>query len=42
MSLILEFLDRFRRLSKTASAAGFWKRLLTAKIELGALFGESR
>lgn len=34
-----QFLDRFDRVSDTASGAGFWKGLLTAMIELGALLG---
>ncbi|KAF2096400.1 putative MFS monosaccharide transporter [Rhizodiscina lignyota] len=34
-----QFLDRFSRVSDTASGAGFWKGLLTAMIELGALIG---
>lgn len=34
-----QFLDRFDRVSETASGAGFWKGLLTAMIELGALIG---
>ena len=34
-----QFLDRFTRVSTTASGAGFWKGLLTAMIELGALVG---
>lgn len=33
------FLDRFTRVSETASGAGFWKGLMTAMIELGALIG---
>lgn len=33
------FLDRFARVSETASGAGFWKGLMTAMIELGALIG---
>lgn len=33
------FLDRFERVSETASGAGFWKGLMTAMIELGALIG---
>lgn len=36
-----QFLDRFGRVSDTASGAGFWKGLLTAMIELGALIGTS-
>lgn len=34
-----QFLARFARVSDTASGAGFWKGLLTAMIELGALIG---
>lgn len=34
-----QFLARFTRISDTASGAGFWKGLLTAMIELGALIG---
>ncbi|KAL8920659.1 MAG: hypothetical protein Q9208_006141 [Pyrenodesmia sp. 3 TL-2023] len=34
-----QFLSRFTRVSATASGAGFWKGLLTAMIELGALLG---
>lgn len=34
-----DFLDRFVRVSETASGAGFWKGLMTAMIELGALIG---
>lgn len=34
-----QFLDRFTRVSETAPGAGFWKGLLTAMIELGALIG---
>ena len=34
-----QFLTRFTRVSDTASGAGFWKGLLTAMIELGALIG---
>ena len=34
-----QFLTRFARVSDTASGAGFWKGLLTAMIELGALLG---
>ena len=34
-----QFLGRFARVSDTASGAGFWKGLLTAMIELGALIG---
>lgn len=33
------FVDRFARVSETASGAGFWKGLMTAMIELGALIG---
>lgn len=36
-----QFLDVFPRVSDTASGAGFWKGLLTAMIELGALLGKS-
>ena len=35
-----QFLDQFPRVSATASGAGFWKGLLTAMIELGALIGQ--
>lgn len=34
-----QFLAEFTRISDTASGAGFWKGLLTAMIELGALIG---
>ena len=34
-----QFLVRFNRVSDSASGAGFWKGLLTAMIELGALLG---
>lgn len=34
-----QFLDRFTEVSETASGAGFYKGLLTAMIELGALIG---
>ena len=34
-----QFLGRFDRVSESASGAGFWKGLLTAMIELGALLG---
>ncbi|MCJ1362720.1 hypothetical protein MMC16_001826 [Acarospora aff. strigata] len=34
-----QFLERLPRVSETASGAGFWKGLLTAMIELGALLG---
>jgi len=34
-----QFLDRFGRVSEQAAGAGFWKGLLTAMIELGALLG---
>lgn len=34
-----QFLERFGRVSSHASGSGFWKGLLTAMIELGALFG---
>lgn len=33
------FLDHFARVSESASGAGFWKGLMTAMIELGALIG---
>jgi sugar porter (SP) family MFS transporter len=33
------FLNRFPRVSDTASGAGFWKGLMTAMLELGALLG---
>lgn len=33
------FLDRFERVSDTASGVGLWKGLMTAMIELGALIG---
>ncbi|CAD6573763.1 MAG: hypothetical protein ASARMPREDX12_006232 [Alectoria sarmentosa] len=42
VSIILvmpQFLAQFTRVSDTASGAGFWKGLLTAMIELGALIG---
>ena len=42
VSIILvmpQFLARFSRVSDAASGAGFWKGLLTAMIELGALIG---
>ncbi|KAK7709228.1 hypothetical protein SLS57_008763 [Botryosphaeria dothidea] len=42
ISVILEmdqFLDRFPRVSATASGAGFWKGFMTAMIQLGALIG---
>ncbi|KAF2835788.1 general substrate transporter [Patellaria atrata CBS 101060] len=42
VSIILvmpQFLDRFSRVSETAGGAGFWKGLMTAMIELGALLG---
>lgn len=42
MSVILvepQFLARFTRIQDGASGAGFWKGLLTAMIELGALLG---
>lgn len=42
VSIILvmpQFLDQFPRVSSHASGAGFWKGLLTAMIELGALIG---
>ncbi|KAL8715903.1 MAG: hypothetical protein Q9220_000570 [cf. Caloplaca sp. 1 TL-2023] len=34
-----QFLERFPRVSEEASGSGFWKGLLTAMIELGALIG---
>lgn len=34
-----QFLDQFPRVSASASGAGFWKGVLTAMIELGALIG---
>lgn len=34
-----QFLDRFPRVAGHAAGAGFWKGLLTAMIELGALIG---
>ena len=34
-----QFLNRFPRVSESAAGAGFWKGLLTAMIELGALIG---
>lgn len=34
-----QFLNRFPRVSSTASGAGFWKGLMTAMLELGALIG---
>lgn len=34
-----QFLNRFPRVSETASGAGFWKGLMTAMLELGALIG---
>lgn len=34
-----QFLDRFPRVSESASGAGFWKGLMTAMLELGALIG---
>lgn len=34
-----QFLERFTQVSQTASGGGFWKGLLTAMIELGALLG---
>ena len=34
-----QFLARYERISETAPGAGFWKGLLTAMIELGALIG---
>ena len=34
-----QFLDVFPRVSETASGAGFWRGLMTAMLELGALIG---
>lgn len=34
-----QFLGRFPRVSSEASGAGFWKGLMTAMLELGALIG---
>ncbi|KAJ5101606.1 sugar transporter STL1 [Penicillium alfredii] len=34
-----QFLEQFPQVSKSAAGAGFWKGLLTAMIELGALLG---
>lgn len=34
-----QFLGTFPRVSDTASGAGFWKGLMTAMLELGALIG---
>ena len=34
-----QFLARFPRVAETSSGAGFWKGLMTAMIELGALIG---
>ncbi|KAF2641570.1 arabinose-proton symporter [Massarina eburnea CBS 473.64] len=34
-----QFLDVFPRVSETAAGAGFWKGLMTAMLELGALIG---
>jgi MFS family permease len=34
-----QFLGRFPRVSDDASGAGFWKGLMTAMLELGALIG---
>jgi hypothetical protein len=34
-----QFLERFPRVSTAASGAGFWKGLMTAMLELGALVG---
>lgn len=42
VSIILvmdQFLEKFPRVSDTASGGGFWKGLMTAMIELGALIG---
>jgi predicted MFS family arabinose efflux permease len=37
--LMPPFLLKFPRVSASASGAGFWKGLMTAMIELGALLG---
>jgi MFS family permease len=34
-----QFIERFPRVSTQASGAGFWKGLMTAMLELGALIG---
>lgn len=34
-----QFLTRFTRIAESSAGAGFWKGLLTAMIELGALLG---
>jgi predicted MFS family arabinose efflux permease len=34
-----QFLGTFPRVSSTASGGGFWKGLMTAMLELGALIG---
>jgi MFS family permease len=34
-----QFLTRFPRVSDTASGGGFWKGLMTAMLELGAMVG---
>lgn len=40
VTLVMEqFLDRFPRVSTEASGAGFWKGLMTAMLEMGALIG---
>lgn len=40
VTLVMEqFLYTFPRVSDTASGAGFWKGLMTAMLELGALIG---
>ncbi|KAG9192337.1 general substrate transporter [Alternaria panax] len=40
VTLVMEqFLGRFPRVSSEASGAGFWKGLMTAMLELGALIG---
>ncbi|KAF2018401.1 general substrate transporter [Aaosphaeria arxii CBS 175.79] len=40
VTLVMEqFLEEFPRVSETASGAGFWKGLMTAMLELGALIG---
>ena len=36
-----QFLETFPRVSETASGAGFWKGLMTAMLELGALIGHA-
>jgi MFS family permease len=40
VTLVMDhFLNRFPQVSETASGAGFWKGLMTAMLELGALIG---